>query len=465
MGTLIALSWLLTPAEFGIPNVAISIVGVMVILVELGVGSALIQRETIEPEHLGGSFAVVLVVGAAMILVNIFAAKWIADIVNLPELVGPLLAFSVLIVLQPYMTVLDSLVRRSLKFGALSMADIAGSAFGYAGVSLILAVQGWGMWSIVAGQIAAIVIRAAILAYTARTIWTWRTTRQHTKDVLDFGAFFSIGRMATYLGQRFDRVLVGALLGGEAAGLYQRIQNLLMITYRQVTDPLDYVLFPIMSRVQDSVARLWAGFAAGTAGTALLTMPATVIAIVVSPAFVPVVFGPAWTQLIEPLQIMLLITVTRPSDRIANIICRATGEVRVIALINTAYAVMVMAGVAIGYPFGLVGVAWALLVANVIKFWLTNNVIRRTLHISLAKSLTPFVSAVVTALGLTAIALVFLMVNQAWLWTPIGAAVFSVVALAAWAGCCLLLPDRMFPAELVAIRQRIVTGLLRAPKS
>jgi lipopolysaccharide exporter len=464
MATLVVMSWLLTPAEFGIPGVALAIVGMMVILVEFGVGPALIQRVSLEREHLGAGFAVVLLGGTLAILINVIAAEWLAQLLSMPELVGPLLAFSILILLQPYMTVMDALVRRALKFRVLAIADISGSFFGYAGVSLLAALNGWGMWSLVVGQIAAIAIRTAILSYAAGTMWTWRTTGRHAKEILDFGAFFSVGRVAGYLGQRFDRVLVGGLLGSEAAGLYQRAQNLLLLVYRQVTEPLDFVLFPIMSRVQNSSARLWTGFSVGTAGTAILTMPATVIATVVTPAFVPILFGAAWTPLIPPLQIMFLVTMTRPSDSIAGIISRATGAVRSLAFINVTYAALVLMGVAIGSTYGLVGVAWSVLAAAFIKFWMTNNLIRRILKVSLLKSLFPLVPGIIVAAAVALLALAFAMVSPTLLPTASGALVFAVAALALWGAIVLLIPNQILPLELAALRSRLIAHVYNPPR-
>lgn len=461
VGTLVALSWLLTPSEFGVPSIALSIIGVMTMFVEMGVAPALIQRTSLEPQHLASAMLILFASGAGMILLNLASAQYIASLLNIPDLALPMAVFSIVIILQPYVMVMDAYVRRSLRFRTLAFADIAGTALGYSLISITGAALGLGLWSLVIGQIGSLIIRAVILSHAAKLVWAWRTTTKHTRDLLDFGAFFSLSRIADYFGQRFDRVLVGGLLGSDAAGLYQRVQNILMLTYRQVSEPLDYVMFPLMSRIQNDPARLWRSFRAGTGGTALLTMPMTVIAIVVSPGLVPVIFGPNWTELVAPLQILLFATITRPSDRIASNLARATGKVRRLALINAIYAVLVIVAVVAGYRFGLVGVASTVLSVTIVKFFLTNQLARSILGIGFIQSLSPFVSGILVALCIAAIAGAIWLIAGPWLWTPWGAVTFLFPALITWLALLAFLPASILPSEIALLREQNLIPVAR----
>lgn len=461
VGTLVSLSWLLTPSEFGIPSIALSIIGVMTMFVELGVAPALIQRTSVEPQHLASAMLILLASGAAMILINLASAPYVAQLLDIPDLAAPMAVFSIVIILQPYVMVMDAYVRRSLRFRTLAVADIAGTFLGYSLISITAAVLGFGLWSLVMGQIGSLIIRGAILSYAAQIVWAWRTTKRHTRDLLDFGAFFSISRIADYLGQRFDRVIVGGLLGSDAAGLYQRVQNVLMLTYRQVSEPLDYVMFPLMSRIQDDPTRLWKSFRAGTGGTALLTMPMTVIAIVISPGLVPVIFGPNWTELVAPLQILLFATITRPSDRIASNLARATGKVKRLALLNAIYAVLVMVAVVVGSPFGLVGVASTVLGATMIKFLMTNQLARSILGIGFIQSLSPFVSGILVALCVASWALVLWLIAGHWLWTAWGAVTFLFPALLIWMVLLAAIPSSVLPTEIALLREQNLIPVAR----
>src|ERR1044072_4698819 len=66
--TLMVLSRLLAPSEFGIVAIVVSSLGALTLVVELGVGPALIQRSSITSRHIGSalwlslSLAVILIV-------------------------------------------------------------------------------------------------------------------------------------------------------------------------------------------------------------------------------------------------------------------------------------------------------------------------------------------------------------------------------------------------------------------
>lgn len=459
VSVLIALSWLLTPAEFGVATIGISIIGVMTLFVELGLAPSIIQRPTLDDAHIASALVVALLAGLLMIAVDLLLARPIADALAMPDLAAPLAVYSVLIILQPYTMILDGLARRQLKFRAATTADICGALFGYAVVALAGAAAGFGLWALVLGQIMQLLVRAGYLTRVTGVFWTRGATLRHVREILGLSAFFSASRIADYLGVRIDRILVGGLMGSEAAGLYQRIQNLLQITYRQVAEPLDYVMFPIMARIQDNQERLWRSFRAGTAAAGLLTLPATVIAIQCSPGLVPVIFGPNWTSLIGPLQVLLLATFTRPTDRITSALARATGRVKELAFINAFYVLLVVVAVAAGYRSGLLGVAATVLTAYSLKFLMMNHLARRILGISFRRSLSPFVpggaiACAVEALGIAAHRLFGSATDHV-----AGALAFAAVAGVVWIAGLMLVPNAALPRELVALRDQVLVRL------
>ena len=66
--TLVVLSRLLTPSEFGIVAIVVSLLGGLTLVVELGVGPALIQRPSITSRHIGSAIWLSMSLAIALVV-------------------------------------------------------------------------------------------------------------------------------------------------------------------------------------------------------------------------------------------------------------------------------------------------------------------------------------------------------------------------------------------------------------
>jgi PST family polysaccharide transporter len=135
-----------------------------------------------------------------------------------------------------------------------------------------------------------------------------------------------------------------------------------------IGDVLDKVLFPTLSRVQDDVRRLGAAYLQGTAFLALITLPAGIVAALLAPDLVPVLFGPRWEGLVPAFQVLALGMMFRTGYRMSDSLSRATGKVYRRAWRQWLFAALVFLGAWVGHYRGLTGVATGVLIAFFINY-------------------------------------------------------------------------------------------------
>src|SRR5690606_4465530 len=97
-------------------------------------------------------------------------------------------------------------------------------------------------------------------------------SKQAASQLLHFGAGFSLARIANYLANQGDNLIVGRFLGADALGIYGRSYQFVMIPANLIGSVLDRVLFPAMASVQQDVGRLGAVYLRAVGGIVLLTM-------------------------------------------------------------------------------------------------------------------------------------------------------------------------------------------------
>ena len=91
---------------------------------------------------------------------------------------------------------------------------------------------------------------------------------------------------------------------------------------------------------------------------------------VVAPEFITLVLGPAWGGVVLPFRLFSISLLFRMSSKISDACTKAAGEVYVRALLQYAYAAMVVVGAIIGQHWGVGGVAVGVSVAMCLN-WLS----------------------------------------------------------------------------------------------
>lgn len=165
-GSVIILARLLAPQEFGEVALAISAITVLEILGTLGLTSALIYEER---EVLGVAQVCFWFTLAAAVFETALCwagAPWLAAFYHQPQLVPMLRVLSFCLVFYALGNTHDTLLRRQLAFQRKLLPDMAmAAAKGIA--SIILALLGFGAWSIIWGQLLGVAASTAFLWYLA----------------------------------------------------------------------------------------------------------------------------------------------------------------------------------------------------------------------------------------------------------------------------------------------------------
>lgn len=394
---LIVLARLLTPADFGIVSAALIVIGFSAIFSQLGLGPALVQRRELEPRHIQTAFAASLAFGILLAGLLWATAPAIARFFHIEGSVEVLRALAWVFPIKGLSGVAECLVQRDLRFRWLATRDVLSYAFGYGLVGIALAWTGWGVWSLVIAQITQTVLNTAMLLTVRlpalRPLPSWRSF----VELMNFGAGFTAARVANFMAQQGDNLVVGRMLGPQALGIYTRAYQLMAVPTTLFGDVLDRVLFPTMARVQGDPPRLAAAYLQAVASIALVMLPIGVIMTVLAPEVIVVLLGSRWVEVIPPFQVFAIGLLFRTSYKMSDSISRATGAVYRRAWRQAIYAGLVFAGAWVGSRWGVTGVSVGVLVSLVINFVLMADLSLAVAHTTWRRFAGAHVPAMLTA--------------------------------------------------------------------
>jgi O-antigen/teichoic acid export membrane protein len=365
---IMALGRLLTPADFGLMGAAAVVIALSQIVSQVGVGPAIIQRREVSPAHirvavtLSGMLGLLLGVGVWL------GAPAIAAFYRIPAVEPVLRGVAFLFPLDGLNTVAKSLIVRQLRFRLYVVLDLASYVLGYAVIGVLLAWNGYGVWSLVIANLSQVGVRMVAMFVATRHPIRPSFDLRAAQDLLSFGFGHSLAQIGTVLSEQGDNLVVGRWLGPTALGVYGRAYTLMVMPASAFGRIVNRVLFPVMAQVQDERARLGSAYERALAVVALVSLPIAAYLWVVAPEFIPVILGPAWSAVVLPFRLFSISLLFRMSSKISDACTKAAGAVYSRALRQGAFAAMVLLGAIIGQHWGVGGVAVAVSVAMGINF-------------------------------------------------------------------------------------------------
>ena len=369
--SIVVLSRLLTAEEFGTAVAATVVMGLAVVLGQLGIGPALVQSRHLGSADVATAFSVAAALGVVLAGVLFLAAPVVNPLVGLPADSWFLRLLSVVLVLGGLGSVSLGLLQRHLRFRALVLVELSSYGVGYLGTTVVLASAGAGAAALVWGQVVQALVTAvgayALVRHPVRPP-PWAVMAASARRLLGFGSAYSLSQLGNWVGLNGDNLVVTSTLGPAALGVYSRAYQLLVQPANLIGTVADKVLFPTLSRIQDDRERLARAYVLAGSLVALLTLPASVLLFVLAPEVVAILLGPGWTAVVLPLQVFAAVLLPRTAYKISGSLTRATGAVLGGAWRQWLYAAEVTVGCAVGSVWGIPGVAVGASVAIVAHF-------------------------------------------------------------------------------------------------
>ena len=306
--TLIVLSRYLTPTEFGIAALALSVVQILNIPVEIFFHDALVQREQIDRTHFNTAFTLSLGLGIVLCLACWLAGDWFGRFVGEPRAGAALLYMSLSLPAMGIGSTIAARMRREMQFGKLAVVAFFARLF--AGIAaMALAMQGAGLWSLVAQQVLYVLAGSVMLWFGATNRPSLGFSRTSFGSMYRFGLSVTSVTTLAFSLQRLFTLMVGTLLGTSAAGYmnfaFRTIDMLRDIVGRAVAP----VSMPILARLQNDQAGMRHVYSTAVQLTCAISYPLFLGLLACAPEVIEVVFGSQWLPAAPVFAVFALLTV------------------------------------------------------------------------------------------------------------------------------------------------------------
>jgi len=284
---------ILSPADYGLIAMTSVVLVLFGLLNGYGFANAAIVGADGGKQQLRQLFGLVLVVNAALTLMQIAVAPLVAQYYRQP-MVADLLRVQALIYLaNPFQVVGYAVLSRAMDFRRQAQVNVV-SALLSAGTALGCALAGLGVWTLVAAPFVMFFSRALGTITVARA-WVWPSFDfRGARELAGYGGTIMLGQVFWFLQTQADIVIAGRHFAPHELGFYTTALFLSQIFVTKVVPPLNEVAFSAYARIQHDPETIAAAFLKSARVIMAVAMPFCLgLAAVAQPA-VRVMLGEKW---------------------------------------------------------------------------------------------------------------------------------------------------------------------------
>jgi O-antigen/teichoic acid export membrane protein len=402
----------LSPAQFGLAAVAISIVVSLQAFCDLGLTNALVQKQETPKEGWSSAWWATLIMSVFLAVLLFLSAALLERSLQLPGLAGLLTVAAFSLPAFGPAAVCQARLQSRLRFRRLGVADMASSVCALA-AAVFWAVRYRHPGALIAGQIAFTSVRLALTWGLSRFHFSWRLRWSDIVPLSAFGGYQMGDRALQFAVTNLDRVLVARLLGPTATGYYTMASQIALRPATLIAPFINRTLLPLLARLQGDKAKMVSSYLRSLSTLGFLSAFIYSLVFGLADPLVHLLVGAKWEPIILTLRILALVGFFTVLGATLESLILALGHARITFWLNAAMLVTRLAGILLGAQYGLTGMAVAMAVLMVL--WLPFDLLLPKRWLDVPQATTALAGG--WALGpalLTALGLMFVSSRLSW---------------------------------------------------
>lgn len=398
----------------------------MLAVTNFGLENAVIQLKDPDRDDYDTAWSMRLIRSAIVSVVVIVCAPIFADLWNQPEAVGVMRLLALRPILNAFRSIGTVEERRGLNFKP--DAIVRGSRGITDTVVAIALATSFGVWAMVWGQLAGVVV-AALVSYVVAPHVPRLKWASSASALSSFGSWFLVGGIVGALGDFGLQAIVSNVLGSDDLGRFYlafRFGLLIGLAAATIVGDISFSLFSLRRDDDDGTKRVFRG--STVAIIAVVGPIAMTLAAVAEPA-TESFLSDRWTGVGRALALMTITSIIVAGAHAANPMFLGRGRPELVSGMKVLRTIVLLplAWLFAG-RFGLLGAVWALLVGELIT-QIASWVVAARIVPSVFRGLgRPVAALAVASITGGAIAFVIARLADPSLPLVIGAAVVGVVS-------------------------------------
>ncbi|AOW77068.1 hypothetical protein A3Q34_09490 [Colwellia sp. PAMC 20917] len=370
------ISRLLTPDELGILAVAVSSIVLITMFKNFGYTTYLIREPLLDDTKKSAVFTLSIITSTALFLILFALAEFIGSAYGNQKITDIVYIISISIITSPFHIVATGLIERKEKFKNLAIINIASETLFFINVMLLIYLD-FGIFAIAISNVLKSFMQIILMMWTIWDDFVFKISLKKYKPILSFGMKMSFMSSLSRIQELLIPLIIGKYFGLNFAAFYDKGKSLPKIILHVLLPALGTAAFPhytkkvrnneplndtILSHMQQGLLVFW---------------PSLLAICLISPNLIYYMFGGQWGHSVPVASLLALASMFTIPVIFIRMGLVASGHENLALKFIVANKIALVLGVTLAFDYGINGVAFAILLAEVITLILSFAIIKK----------------------------------------------------------------------------------------
>jgi len=321
----ILLARILSPREFGLVGMITIFISVSHVFIDSGLSQSLIRKQSCSTHDYSTVFWVNIVIGLLSYAILWLTAPLIAGFYDKPELILLTRVLSLAILFGSLTLIQQTILTKEVDFKTLTKSSTI-STF-VAGISsVILALSGFGVWSLVWKVIIFQAVRSMILWNQNKWWPEFYLNKILLKEHFKFGSNILLISLVAALYKNISNLIIGKTYSETILGYYTNADQYSQMPSNTIASITGKVSYPVMSEIQDDNEKLKANISKLITSVMYISFVVMFgLAAIAKPLFI-VILGEKWLPSVVIFQVLCIAYSITPMQVINQNVMKIKGR-------------------------------------------------------------------------------------------------------------------------------------------
>lgn len=361
----VVLARFLTPEDYGLAAIVITIDEFSRTINRMGVNSQIIQADSQELEKICNSaYWFNWFLGISLFAFQVLLAFPAASFYHNPQLILPIIILSIKYLFLPICAVRQALIQRENRLKVSAVATSLQNSSGNI-LSALFAFLGFGMWAIVLPSILTVPIWILIHYFNHSWHPTQGFSTKGWRGVWNFSKHIYGIELLNTARNYLDYMLIGRFLGVTELGIYFFAFNAGLGISLSIVQGISSAILPYLCEAKPDWDKFKIYFIKSLKTITFIIIPFVFFQSSIAPFYVPILFGEQWIPAVPILILICLSAIPRPYAEAASQMLVAFGKPNLSFIWNVVFTLIFILAIFIGAQWNILGIAGAVLIIHI----------------------------------------------------------------------------------------------------
>lgn len=364
------------PMDMGIMAVLTVFTTLSQVVVDSGFSQTLIRKAQPSAEEYKAVFRFNIISALILYILLSFASPAIARYYGWPLLAKVAPVLFLLLPLNALCVIQNTIMVREFRFAQLSTITFISSLLSGV-IAIVMALTGFGIWSLVGQRVSMMAIKAALLWVKS----SWRPNRSIATASLREMAPYSLRLMTTdiitALYNNIAQLFIGNIYSGSILGYFNQAQKLKDMPVNSTMQSIQSVTFPALSKIGDNETKFSEGYRRVIMLTAFIMFPIMAGLIATAEDIYILLLKPRWHPAIPYFRILCIVGFFYPIAIVAYNILKVKSNGGIILRLEVVKKLIMTVILIATIPHSVTAIAWGMVIAAAIEMVLNFAASRR----------------------------------------------------------------------------------------